>query len=388
MQPLRRWAIAAGLALAGCGAVGGAEDFSRLDQAQLRAAGPGLRVRWATELAPHFGGPYVPVERAAAALDSEHGRLYVGSTQNVLWALRDNGRPLYSYQTESSIEAEPTLDPDHDQLYVTTVRGVVHALHASSGKLRWKFETNAPISRPGVLSEDALYLVTDDDNVLALSRSDGSVLWRYKREPRAGLQISGHAGLLLRHNRLFTGFTDGSIVALSPGDGHVLWLVDTTLDFADPTQTEKGLVDVDTTPVQVGDLIYAASFLGGFYAIDAAHGAVQMRNPELTGITTMTNDEDALVLGSAKSGVVCLELPSLELRWKRSGLRGAPGSVSLRSHTVYVTETRGALLALSLADGREQGRLQTEHGFAASPSLLDGRGFILGNSGTLYAFDY
>ncbi len=388
-----RFACAAVLAasswLAGCGAVTGGEDFTRLDQAHARAAGPGLRVRWAQELGPQFGGLYVPVERAAAALDRQHGRIFVGTTQSELWALRnDDGRRLYRYATESSIEAEPTLDADHDELYVATTRGVVHALHAGAGTLRWKVETGSSISKPGVLSEDALYLVTDDDGVLALSRIDGSVLWRYKREPRAGLQISGHAGLSLRNHRLLTAFTDGSIVALSPGDGHVLWLVDTTLDFADPAQTEKGLVDVDTTPLQIGDMIYAASFLGGFYAIDAAHGAVQLRNPELTGITTITNDEDALVLGSAKNGVVCLELPSLELRWKRSKLRGAPGSVTIGSHLVYVTETRGALLALALADGREEGRLQTEHGFSASPSMLDGRGVILGNSGTLYAFSY
>jgi len=53
-----------------------------------------------------------------------------------------------------------------------------------------------------------------------------------------------------------------------------------------------------------------------------------------------------------------------------------------------VTESRGALLALSIADGRELGRLQTEHGFAAAPSMAEGQGAILGNAGTLYAFDY
>ena len=46
------------------------------------------------------------------------------------------------------------------------------------------------------------------------------------------------------------------------------------------------------------------------------------------------------------------------------------------------------LLALALADGREQGRIQSEHGFQAAPSLSEGRGFILGNAGVFYAFDY
>ena len=46
-----------------------------------------------------------------------------------------------------------------------------------------------------MLSSDALYVVTDDDTVVAFSRSDGSVLWRYRREPHEGFVIAGHAGL-------------------------------------------------------------------------------------------------------------------------------------------------------------------------------------------------
>jgi outer membrane protein assembly factor BamB len=69
-------------------------------------------------------------------------------------------------------------------------------------------------------------------------------------------------------------------------------------------------------------------------------------------------------------------------------MRGAPNSVQIRDRAAYVTESRGALVAFALADGQELGRLQTEHGFAATPSMVDGHGAILGNSGVLYAFDY
>jgi hypothetical protein len=41
-----------------------------------------------------------------------------------------------------------------------------------------------------------------------------------------------------------------------------------------------------------------------------------------------------------------------------------------------------------LAEGREVGRIQTEHGFTATPSLFDGRGFIMNNAGVFYAFVY
>jgi outer membrane protein assembly factor BamB len=377
------------LAAVGCGTGRAGIDYGRWDGTSTSSAGPALRVRWSKPLAPEFGGPYVPIERAAAALDPLNERMYIGSTQHALWALHTNGRPLYKYATEASIEAEPTLDAARDELYVATAGGRVHGLRASDGNVRFTVDLGATISQPGVLSDDALYLVTDSDGVYALSRKDGSTLWRYQRDPRAGLKITGHAGLLVSGQHLVTGFSDGSIVALAQGDGHAVWVVDTTLDFADPSQSEQGFVDVDTTPVQIGDIIYVASFLAGMYGLRAQDGVAQFRNAELGGVTSIAADERTILLGSAERGVSCYDLPGLAPRWHRqAGMRGAPNSIQIRDRTAYVTESRGALLAFALADGQEIGRLQTEHGFAATPSLVDGQGAILGNSGVLYAFDY
>lgn len=347
-----------------------------------------MRVRWSKLLSPEWGGLYVPLERAKAVLDPARDRLFVGSSERVLWALRSNGEPLYQYRVESGIEAQPTLDSAANELYVPTGAGIVHALEADSGKVRWKTELSGAVSQTGALSKDALYVVTDDDGLFAISRKDGAILWRYKREPRAGLKVGGHAGILFTAERVVTGFGDGAVVALSPGDGHQLWMLDTTLDFADPAQAEQGFVDVDTTPVQVGDTIYVASFMGGLYGLNAADGVPHVRRAEWTGITSIASDERALIVASADLGVVCVELPTLAPRWTRKAKPYVAGTVGVENDRVYLTETRGALLAVALADGREEGRIQTEHGFVAAPSLREGRGFILGNAGVLYAFDY
>lgn len=380
--------IVIALFVAGCGAPRVAEDLGRYDGTSLSTSGPALAVRWIKPLSPEWGGLYIPLERAKAALDAPHDRLFVGSSEKVLWAMTGAGKVLYQYKVEAGIEAQPTLDADRNELYVPTAAGTVHALDADTGKLRWKAELSGAVSQAGVLSPDALYLVTDDDGLFAVSRKDGSILWRYKRDPRAGLKVGGHAGILFRDQRVVTGFGDGTVVALSQGDGHALWTLDTTLDFADPSQAEQGFVDVDTTPVQVGDMIYVASFMGGFYALNASDGAPHARHAEWTGITSIATDERSLVFTSADHGVTCVEVPSLATRWVRKAKPYVVGTVGIVDDRVYLTEPRGAFLAISLADGREQGRIQSEHGFIAAPSMMDGRGFILGNAGILYAFSY
>jgi len=53
---------------------------------------------------------------------------------------------------------------------------------------------------------------------------------------------------------------------------------------------------------------------------------------------------------------------------------------------VLFGESQGGFITLDLGSGQELGRIESQHGFSASAAVADGRGFILGNGGTLFAF--
>jgi outer membrane protein assembly factor BamB len=381
--------VVAALALSGslvAGCASGGQRRYGVDDAKP-SSGPGVAVRWATELSDSIAGAYVPVEQAAPALDAQNERVYVGSTRGALWAFDESGRQLFRYDAKASIEAQPTVDATRGEVYAATVTGTLIALRSEDAALRWKAEAGGAVTQAGLLSNDALYVVTDGDSVVAVSRSDGSVLWRYHRDPPEGFGIAGHAGLTYAGSRLITGFSDGTVVALDAGDGHVLWEVNTALDLEDVDPTRR-FTDVDTTPAVVGDLVYVASFSGGLYAVDLGSGTIQLHRGELQGIIGLTATPDALVVSSSQHGVLCLDLPGLTLRWRRAVRHGSPGKAEVRGDSVYVTESLGAFLVLALADGRETGRLETAHGITAPATMDRGRGFVLSNAGTLYAFTY
>jgi outer membrane protein assembly factor BamB len=305
-----------------------------------------------------------------------------------LWALDlSNGHPVYSVDTEAGIEAQPVTDSARDEVYVANVRGGVFALRGHDGSVRWKVDIDSSVSQPGLLSPDALYIVTDEDSVIALARGDGSVLWRYRREPHEGFVIAGHAGLTRIGSKLLTGFGDGTVVALDASDGRLIWQTDTAIDLAD-VETTNRFVDVDTTPAVAGDLVYIASFSGGLYALELANGTVHAHEGDLRGVTGVTATEDALLVSSAEAGVLCLELPQLSLRWRHRVTRGAPGKTEVHGDNVYFAESLGALLSVSLANGRETGRLETAHGFTAPPSFEGRVGFAFSNAAKLFSFSY
>ena len=56
-----------------------------------------------------------PYERGRAEIDWAHGRVFVGTSDHGLYALRaDSGSTLWRFETLSSVQSEPLYDPDLD----------------------------------------------------------------------------------------------------------------------------------------------------------------------------------------------------------------------------------------------------------------------------------
>lgn len=386
MKPSKYVALIACVLLLGACAGISTADFSWVDGTRNREAGSAFAMRWIRDLQP--GGPYVPVELAAPVGAPQLDRVYIGSTTGELLALDSFGKPAFKHVAKASIEAPVTLDVARGELYAASVDGTVEALDASTGVTRWQITVDEAISQRGILSPDALYLVTDLDTVVAINRADGALLWRYRRVERPeGFAIVGHAALGLADRRIIAAFGDGMVAALDPGDGRVVWELDTALDVPEMDETQRYL-DVDTTPAIVDGVAYVASFTGGLYGIDVKTGTVRQHESQLKGVAGVATDDHVLIVSSAEQGVLCLELPSLAPLWRWNVRQGAPGVPVIAAGHVFVPESQDGLIALELTTGRERGRLHTAHGITTPASLIDGQGWVLSNAGRLYAFTY
>lgn len=390
-------ALAAGIATAGlsaCASMGPERgSFAWVHGGETTAQRPGgfLAVRWAKRVASQElrPGGLISVERAAAALDPEHGRIYAGSSSGRLVAIRADGGIAYEYDTNERIAAGPALDADRDELYVVAEDGIVHALEAQTGKLRWKENAGVPVRQAPLLLEDSIVVVTDQDAIVSLARKDGALRWSFSHPVPDGFSVSGHAGIAFAEGMLYTGLTDGTVIALSADKGEGLWtyetVADTSAESMDPTLR---LTDVDTTPAVDGDHLYAASYTSGLYAFDRKTGAVIWHNAEWTGIIGLAVYRRTLIATSADLGILAIDLESETpaLHWKRRHGKGSAGQPVIVGDTVLVGYSDGPLVAISALTGEELARIESGTGFTAAPAVAAGLGFALSNGGNLYCF--
>jgi outer membrane protein assembly factor BamB len=379
--------LACALGASGCRVVGKG-DYGWIGGSSRAPEGKGaLRVRWRKELTPAVRGNYRPVENAVAAIDGVHGRVYVGARSGQLHALNFDGTPLYHFELHEPIEGEPALDVEKDELYIGNERNELFGLKPSTGEVRWKASTAGPVRRRPALFKDAVYVITEEDAVEALSRVDGSRLWSYRRERGEGFLVAGHAGLRLSDDGLlYAAFNDGAVVALDALDGRARWERSTAEDVPDTDPGRPRYVDADATPVLLGERVFAASFAGGLYCLDARNGSVVWREAGWTGITGLELTEDgALILVSGDHGVVRFDPERREASWVKALERGSFGTPQIASDLVLIGDSRGSLFALHARTGDELGRIDAGHGFVARAAVQDRRGFVVTNGGVLLA---
>lgn len=378
----------------GAGALPGAADYDlvgvTLRDPQTLVSTRSFHVRWSRALRELLGGPYTPIESAAAAIDPVRGRVFVGSSRGVLFSFDAEGRQVFRYDPESGVEAAPAVDPVWGDVFLATEDGMVHALRGRTGEARWKVSAGGPVRATPLVSDDAVFVVTENDQVVALSREDGTTLWSYQREADVEFAIAGHAGLARSEDggTLYTGFTDGAVVALDAADGSLVWERQTILDDEGAEGGEAiRFFDADATPVVDGEVVYAASFRTGLYALERSSGTVRWREP-LRGVVGIAVRGNLLVASSAEEGVVCLELDDRRIRWRREIERGAPSQALIHpSGVVLYSSSKGSMMMVDLRTGEEQGRLDAGRGFSAPPTVAGRYGWILSNGGQLFAFE-
>ncbi len=232
-------------------------------------------------------------------------------------------------------QSSPTVAGD--RVYFGSGDGFVYALDRNSGKLAWKYQTQAVVRTSPAVADGVVYVGGFDGNLYALAASDGKLKWSFKTEgnsffPKGEIQGSPSVA----DGRVFFGARDGFVYALDVGSGKQLWRSD-----------HKGSW-VPTSPAVADGVVYAGSSDGQFVqAVDARTGSE---------------------------------------KWRFESKMRVFSSPVIASGRVYFGITNGDLVALNATDGKELARAMTQDPIYASPTIAGGNIYIGSDDSSLYAF--
>jgi outer membrane protein assembly factor BamB len=154
-------------------------------------------------------------------------------------------------------------------LYVSTSTGL-YALHAATGELAWRFDTEMPLGNSPTVKDGVVYVGGYDRKLHALDARTGQHLWAF-----AGAKAGYDTNPLVIEGSVFAGNRDGTMYAIgahgTAQQGQLLWSYET-----------QGAIHLSAA--YDAGTIYFASNDNRAYALNASDGRLVWRSEMLPGL--------------------------------------------------------------------------------------------------------
>ena len=267
-----------------------------------------------------------------------------------------------------------------DVVYVAAQGHGLMALDVHSGASLWKIDTQLPVRAAPIVVGSLLFVMVGANKLLCLDRLSGKEYWVFKSEdvlsnfwPSSGQPAitTDDGGLVFAALGASTEFN-----ALSIRTGRKTW--EQTVD--------SRMVGSPVYDAQLG-LVFAATWAGHVYAMNARTGTIQWRF-SLPGAGTIgvglasgpALANETLFLGDYAGRVIALNARNGQQRWvyqDRGSIVATPvvRMTNGAGMDVYATDQNGTLTALNATNGSLEWRVYLGE-LRSAPALVNGTLFV------------
>lgn len=335
--------------------------------------------------------------RLAAAPVIGEGKLFAMGTDGVVTAFNaENGARLWSKNFDVGGDGAAIfgggVSYDSGTLFVTTGLGEVAAVAAADGAEKWKVKPAGPLRGAPTIGFNAVYVMTQDNQIVALNVADGKQLWNESASvSQSG--VFGVAAPAAGQGTVVAGYSSGELVAYRYENGRQLWsdaLARTSIS------TEVGsLTDVDADPIIDRGRVFALGQGGRMAAYELVSGQ-RIWELNLAGISTPAVAGDWVFTLTDHSQLLAIARGTGKVRWlnqlmryRNEKKRKDPvfwvGPV-LAGNRLWVANSRGELAYADPSEGTLTAYGELKGPVSLAPVVANQTLYVLDDSGTITAY--
>ncbi len=277
-------------------------------------------------------------------------------------------------------------------VYATNGVGEVAALNAETGAEQWKVKPGGPLRGAPTIAFNAAFVMTQDNQILALNTADGAILWQESgSSTQAG--VFGVAAPAAGQGSIIAGYSSGELVAHRYENGRILWsdaLARTSIS------TEVGaLTDIDADPIIDNGRVYALGQGGRMAAYELVTGqriweirVAGISTPAIAGewIFALTDDARMLAIARASGKIRWIsQLAQYDDPEDKEGPIFWTGPV-LAGGNLWAASTEGEVYKMSVGEGSASLYRDLKTPVSLPPIVANQTLYILDDSGRIHAF--
>lgn len=290
-----------------------------------------------------------------------------------------NGQRVWHKPLSQGVEASGVIA--NGRVYLATSDGSVMAITASDGEILWTVSTKSENTAPPSYDPQSksLFVLAGNNSIHSLDAETGKTHWIYTRQDTSSLSIRGGTLPVLSEGLLFVGFSEGSFVALNAKSGTVAWEIS--------LNKNKRFRDIEAGAVIDKDRIYVSGFDDKLYAL-STKGEIQWRLNE-GGYSPVKIENGRIFYPTTSGKVLCLDQGTGNVIWTYSLKDGMATEIRLYKGLVVFGESQGNVVFLSSQTGQKVGSFEPGRGVMATPSLDEkkSRVYFISGEANLYALE-
>lgn len=256
-------------------------------------------------------------ERLGASPVVADNKLFVVDVNAVIHAFAaDSGASLWEAaltETKDNRQARfgGGVSYDNGKLFATDGLGDVVALDAADGKVLWRVRPGGPLRGAPTVAYDSIYVVSQDNQLFAISQADGKVQWTQSGSLESQ-GVFGVAAPAVSRGTIVSGFSSGELNAYRFENGRTLW--QETLSRTSISTSVSSLADIDAAPVIDQNLVYAVGQGGRMVALELTTGR-RLWEQNLAGISTPWVAGEWVFVLADDARLYCLSRANGKVRW-------------------------------------------------------------------------
>jgi outer membrane protein assembly factor BamB len=278
------------------------------------------------------------------------------------------------------------------RLYVSTGYAEVVALDPADGKIIWRKNVSSPLHSAPTVANNQIFVVTVDNELIALAADDGHQQWTHNGIPETG-SLLGSASPAVEGNIVVVAYTSGELFALRVENGLVLW--SENLASARAVDAMSAMADIHGRPVIDRGRVFAVSHSGRMLAIELRTGN-HIWEQELGGshepccvgdfVFVITNDDEMVCLTRDEGKVRwTAQLPSYEDMEKKEDPIDWAGPVMGGGQLIALSSS-GIAMWLSSTDGQNQWQTNVSDKGYLGPVIAGSTLYLLTDDANLSAY--
>ena len=278
------------------------------------------------------------------------------------------------------------------RIFATNGLGDVAAFNAADGKKIWKVRPAGPLRGAPTLSNGNVYVMSNDNQIIALAGGDGSTVWT----EAGSVELSGVFGVAApaaAQGTIVAGFSSGELNAYRYENGRSLW--GDALSRTSISTSVASLTDVDASPVVDRGRVFAIGQGGRMVSMELVTGQ-RLWEINVAGISMPWVSGEWVFVIDDEARLLCIARSNGKVRWlsqlpRYRGGKSKNGPITwtgpiLAGGRLIVASSQGQLANVDPADGKLQSLVKAGAPVFLPPVVAAGTMYILTNDGHLTAW--